>query len=105
MNDVGFAGGDFECEKEMRQFGVVNRFKPIGTRLAAGNFGSALAKGACQEGFVSVDGQTPPAAGELGDFFCGVGIEMGCIDGAVPHVKKLTAFGGDNFTAIGSPIG
>jgi hypothetical protein len=33
MNDVCFAGGDFEREEQVRQFGVVNRFKPVRARF------------------------------------------------------------------------
>jgi hypothetical protein len=43
MNNVGFAGGDIDGEKEMRQFGIVNGLEPIGAGLTARNFGRALA--------------------------------------------------------------
>src|SRR5436190_3421631 len=77
MNEIRFAGGNFEREEEMRQLGVVNGFEPIRAGLAAGNLGRALAESAGKEGFVSVDGQAAPTARKLGNRFCDARIEMG----------------------------
>ena len=105
MNDVRFPGGDIEGEEQVREFGVVDRFEPIRTGLAARNLGCALAESACEEGFVGVDGQTAPAARKLGDLFCDACVEMRRIDDGISHVKELAAFGRDDFAAVGSGVG